>query len=294
MELKEILSGRIRDLSHRAWQSDVPAHTSFLSSSEQALFYEILRKEYHITSDSGLINGVPFLLYGGKTDSDRSAAFFLPSWQDPETFLQEERDNASYISSIHILPAASAGHETQNPTDYQESASLTEKRNESPGKFSEALGHRDYLGAVMNLGIERNRIGDILTRGEEAFIFVLTEVAPTLCNELSRVRHTPVRCEIVPPSRCTLEPEYVQITGSVASERLDAVLAMAYRLSRGKAQELLSSDRVFVNGRTVHNCSYIPKPGERVSVRGLGKFIYEGAGGTSRKGRLFVSIKAFR
>ena len=160
--------------------------------------------------------------------------------------------------------------------------------------YSEALTHRDYLGALMNLGLERDRIGDILTDSENAYLFVMKENAELICSELIRIRHTSVVCHPVPASSCTIRPEFEEREGSVSSERLDAILAMVYHLSRGKAQELVEQELVFVDGRTAFSGGYDLKPGSRVSVRGHGKFQYLGAGAQTKKGRFYAKVKIWK
>ena len=102
-----------------------------------------------------------------------------------------------------------------------------------------------------------------------------------------------MRCEIVRCSECGIEPKFQEISGSVASERIDAILAFVYHLSRSEAQKLIESESVFIDGRTAFSGGYDLKEGARVSVRGHGKFIYLGTTNTTRKGRLFINVKLF-
>ncbi len=222
MDENNLLAGRIRDLSIKTYQNDYLTHTDFLSASDLALFYEILRKQ-GISGNTRTVNGVPFVVYGGRQDADRNVVCFLPSYQSEADFLRFEPETGSVIKLVHVLP-----------------------RNR---KFADALTHRDYLGALMNLGIVRDKIGDILVGEKEAYIFVLNEIAELVSKELLQVKYTTVQCEIVNPVACTLEPKFEEVAGSVASERLDAVLAMVYHLSRTKAQELISAEQVLSVGK---------------------------------------------
>ena len=160
-------------------------------------------------------------------------------------------------------------------------------------KFADDLNHRDYLGSLMNLGIERDQIGDILTGDKEAFVFATTEIAEMICKELVRIKHTSVKCEKVSSSDCDIRPAFEETSGSVASERCDAIIAFVYHLSRNEAQKLIEAESVFIDGRTAYSGGYDLKPGSRVSIRGHGKFIYDGPSGTTRKGRLFVNVRKF-
>lgn len=266
MEQQDYLSGRIRELSQKAYQNDYITHTDFLTASELSLFYDILAK-MGIPPQVHSINGAAYVVYGGWEDADRNVVCFLPSYLDEEQFLLQERAEGEVLECIRVRAV-----------------------NE---KFSDVLTHRDYLGALMNLGIERDRIGDILTDESGACIFTKKEIAPLICEELLRIRHTSVRCERIPASACDIRTRYEELSGSVASERLDAVLAMVYHLPRTKAQMLLERECVYADGKTVSSAAYRLQEGERVSVRGYGKFIYLGEENRSRKGRLFVRIKKF-
>ncbi len=160
-------------------------------------------------------------------------------------------------------------------------------------RFSDHPGHRDYLGALMNLGIERDRIGDILVRGDTAFVFVLRAMAGTIAADLTSVRHTTVRCAIADPGTADLAPHFREVTGSVASERLDALLSMAWHLSRTTAKALVEAEQVYADGRLVTDAGRQVRAGTRVSVRGKGKFIYDGMQARSRKDRLMVTIRIY-
>ena len=269
MEESEYLAGRIRELSNKAYQNEYVTHTEFLSASEIAAVYEIMARQ-GMPAGVNVCNGVSFCLYGGWEEADRNVLCFLPSYLDEEAFCLQGAADPQVVSCIRVRPVNA--------------------------RFADDLIHRDYLGALMNMGIERDQIGDILAvRGsEDAFIFVMKDIAKVICAELIRIRHTSVRCEEVLPGECNICPEFEEIEGSVASERLDAILAFVYRLSRAQAQQLIEAQDVFVDGRSAFSGGYDLKTGARVSVRGYGKFQYEGTGGTSKKGRLFAKVKLYK
>lgn len=262
----EFLAGRVRDLANRAYQNGFVTHTDFLSLSELSHFYKMLASE-GVSSNVHEYCGSHYVIYGGFDDAERAMICFLPDYMDEETFLLSEKAEPSVLSCVHITPLNS--------------------------KFSDDLNHRDYLGSLMNLGIERDQIGDILTGDKEAFVFATTEIAEMICKELVRIKHTSVKCEKVSSSDCDIRPAFEEIGGSVASERCDAIIAFVYHLSRNDAQKLIEAESVFIDGRTAYSGGYDLKPGSRVSVRGHGKFIYDGPSGTTRKGRLFVNVRKF-
>lgn len=160
-------------------------------------------------------------------------------------------------------------------------------------RFSEELSHRDYLGALMNLGIDRGKLGDIVLQGQEAYLFCETKIAEYLMKELTRIRHTTVTCQSCSCEEVHYEPRLQVITGSVASVRLDALLSLAFRTSRSSLTGLIEGGKTFVNGRLITSNGYHPKEGDLVSVRGYGRFRYCGIHSESKKGRFFVTLEKY-
>ena len=159
-------------------------------------------------------------------------------------------------------------------------------------KFAGDLGHRDFLGSLMGLGIERRLLGDIQIAGGEGFLFCLEEIAPYICDNLIQVARTTVRCEVCQaPEQLSQPPEPTEVV--VASERLDALIAAVWRLSRSDAQGLLEKGMVFIDGRMIESAAHTLKEGDVVSVRHQGRFRYEGALRETKKGRLRVSVRVW-
>ena len=131
------------------------------------------------------------------------------------------------------------------------------------------------------------------SRDEEAFVFVLQDIAPFVCRELTRVRHTTVTAAVTAPGECPSVVNTRLESGSSASERADSLAALVFHLSRSQAQRLIEQEKVFADGRIITSSSYTPSPGERISVRGYGKFRYLGTDGTTRKGRLIVRFERY-
>ena len=160
-------------------------------------------------------------------------------------------------------------------------------------KFSDALTHRDFLGALIGLGIGREVVGDILAEDNCAWLFCLPSIAPFILEEFSKVKHTPIRCALseVPVSVDSPEQSAPVV---VSSLRLDTLIAAVYHLSRSASRELIEKERVFINGRLVSNTAAQPKAGQVVSVRGHGKFRYEANARETKKGRLRVDVAIFK
>ena len=204
-------------------------------------------------------SSAPFTLKGGYAGSERSLACF----GDESLCGYQEKPP---IACIHISPISQ--------------------------KFADVLSHRDFLGSLLALGLRRNVLGDIIISDNCAYLFCLESVAGYVLEQLSKVKHTSVRCTVTgAPEIVTVLPEPIQI--NIASERLDAIIAAVYKLSRGESQQLFSQGKVFVNSRLMESSSFCPPTGSIVSVRGCGRFIYEEIMGETRKGRLRASVRIF-
>ena len=160
-------------------------------------------------------------------------------------------------------------------------------------KFADALTHRDFLGALLSLGVRRGVLGDIILSDNTGYVFCLDTIASLITDELKQVRRTTVKCNVLNevPVLATTEPEEQSI--NVASERLDAVVAAVFKLSRSQAQTLFKEGKIFVNSRLSENTGFQPSDGDIISVRGLGRFAFSGVSGQSRKGRLFVTVRVY-
>jgi len=160
-------------------------------------------------------------------------------------------------------------------------------------KFADELTHRDFLGTLMGLGIKRETIGDILTDDNCGYVFCEKKVARFVLDNLDRVKHTTVRCEMTlsPPDSVGALPEERTVT--VPSLRLDAMVAAVYKISRSESQQLFMQKLIFVNGKMTVNSSYIPKEDEIISVRHKGRFVFCGKIGETKKQRLKISVRVF-
>ena len=145
----------------------------------------------------------------------------------------------------------------------------------------------------MNLGIERCTLGDVIIRENVGYVFATEEIAKFITGELSKVKRTDVKaCEVDDiPSGELYKTEDKRI--QIQSERIDAVIAKAYSLSREDAQLLVKKGLVFVGGREINSSSYTPKKDDKISVRGYGRLIYRGFDSTSRKGKLNAIVSVY-
>lgn len=263
---EQMMRKHFEDLSRMARQRGFPFYSDFTGLAGRDLAYQATAVQFPDLPFSGL----PLAFYGGYPDAERGIVSFLPEagWPAPEP-------EKYPLSCIRIAPANR--------------------------RFSEELSHRDYLGTVMGLGLERNQIGDIVIRHEGrkdaefvvAYIFCKQDKA-NLLLEVDRIRHTTVIAEKMDTAE-TLHwtPEYRDISGSVASLRLDAVLSIAIRASRTQSLHLIRDGSIYINGRCCTENAKLLQDGDILSVRGHGKYLFQHHGAVSKKGRYQITIKQY-
>lgn len=160
-------------------------------------------------------------------------------------------------------------------------------------KFADELTHRDFLGALMNLGIRREMLGDIVIDDNCGYAFCLEQIKNYILDNLNKVKHTAVSVDIVkdmPENICAV-PGETEFT--VSSCRIDVLVSAVYKLSRKEASRLFETDKVFVNSRQNKNSSYTVKDNDVISVRGFGRFVFSSVVRKTRKDRLVVSVRKY-
>ncbi len=160
-------------------------------------------------------------------------------------------------------------------------------------KFAEKLGHRDFLGAILNLGIDRSVLGDIVITEKGAYIFIKENMAEFVADGLTKVRRTAVKCQITDklPEGELYKTKEIRV--QAVGERIDALVAKVFSISRDDSATLFSRGLVFIGGRCCESVSHKLKEGDIVSVRGYGRFIYRGIDGHTKKGKLNILIEQY-
>ena len=159
-------------------------------------------------------------------------------------------------------------------------------------KGSPALTHRDYLGSLLGLGIERAVTGDIFVREDGADAVVLSDMADYLAQNLVSVGRASVSCEVLDISQLMTGAQQTrEIRDTVASLRLDSICASAFRTARGKAQDAIRAGLVSVNGRQCLKPDTELSEGDRISCRGKGRAVLAEVGGRTRKDRITITLK---
>jgi RNA-binding protein YlmH len=160
-------------------------------------------------------------------------------------------------------------------------------------KFSRELTHRDFLGSVLGLGINREKTGDILIEPDRAYMFADKEVASFICANLERVGHTKVKVSLLD----SYTPEVKEGTEkriTVTSLRLDALLCGAFNLSRGKVADLIKGEKAFINWIPVTNGAKLVSQGDTLTLRGCGRVVLKELQGITKKERYAVVLEIFK
>lgn len=152
-------------------------------------------------------------------------------------------------------------------------------------KFADNLNHRDFLGALMNLGIKRETLGDIFVKDNQACLFCLESMSEYIVENLTRIKHTSVSAKIESDVSDITAPVMQEKIIQVASERIDAVVAKVYNLSRQDSLEMFAKNLIFLNGRLCTENAKLLKNDDVISVRGQGKFVFSEIINESKKGK---------
>lgn len=155
------------------------------------------------------------------------------------------------------------------------------------------IRHRDVLGTVMSLGLTREAVGDILTEDGRAVVFVTSEVADYIVAQTEKIGGTGVKAEIGFKGALPAGDTLTELSGTVASERLDCVVSVLAASSRTAAAELIENGLVSINSQVCERITRAVSDGDIISVRGKGKFIIEALTERTRKNRLVLKYKKY-
>lgn len=162
-------------------------------------------------------------------------------------------------------------------------------------KISGARGcsHRDFLGSLLGLGITRDMIGDILISDKDAYVFIYDTIKSYVMQNLTKIASYNVILTEEDSINSLPQKKFEEIFGTVSSVRLDSVVSLFTKKSRGDSQSLINAERVFVNHSVCKNTSMRPKEGDIISVRGFGKMKLISIGGETKKGRIRITINKY-
>lgn len=199
------------------------------------------------------------VFHGGHPDAERTIAFFLPDWMEEASL-----DVSEHIRAIRLTAA-----------------------------FGEP-GHRDYMGAILGMGVGREWVGDILVDGREAIVFCQPSVLRHLLS-IDKVGRCGVKAaEIGLDEVPAREKKTEERRFTVMSPRLDAVAAGLFHLSRTETARQIALGALTLNYTECLKPDAGVKEGDVLSLRGAGKGRIAEIGGSSRKGRLFVTAELYK
>lgn len=210
----------------------------------------------------GRLPGVNFAFCGGYAEAERKLCLFLPDYLTASDWVSSD-DGPLCALTATVPPMAE-------------------------------LTHRDYLGALMGLGLSREKCGDILPTRQGAQIILLRETGQLVERQWESVGRYPVRLAPLPLADLAAPQTQVQrIRDTVSSLRLDSVIAAGFSLSRTRATELIRGGRILRNHRPCDKSDQAVGEGDVFSCRGMGKFVLRSAAGKSKKGRIILEIQRY-
>lgn len=168
-------------------------------------------------------------------------------------------------------------------------------RIELPEDLKGKYTHRDYLGAVIKLGVKREKVGDIIVDKDGADIIVDKDITKFLLenlNSLTRFSKSKITVEKIENLR-KVEIKKEEIDIIVSSLRLDNVISELARCSRNKALEIINTERVFINFQNETKKTKQIKPGDIVTIRGKGRFYIKELVGQTKSGRTIIKVEKF-
>ena len=212
--------------------------------------------------ETGLIPAVGYprhLFFGGFPEAERTICAFLPDWQEEDTWLAG--------CPLRALRCTWSGA---------------------------ALTHRDFLGAILGLGLDREKVGDLLVGEGSCDVLVLEDVADFLLFHLDQAGRAHLKVSAIPLEEVNAPEVRVKaVRDTVSSLRLDAVAASGFSLARGKAAGLIASGKVQLNHQECLKPDRAVAQGDTISCRGLGKCVVKEVGGPSKKGRIMIELERY-
>lgn len=229
-------------------------YTDFLHISERSIVEKVLKEER-------IFN---FVFYGGKEEADRSVLIFYPDKINEEMLLK------NYEKIFNVIRI-----KLPNNIEYE---------------------HREFLSGIMKLGIKREKFGDIIVTDFGADIIVFSEISKILAEDLKGLtRFRKSEIEIVSINELTyVEPEFEKFNVIVSSLRLDNFVSELANSSRTRASEIINEGKVFLNSINEFKDSKKIEINDIITVRGKGKFIFDGIEKETRSGRLLINMRKYK
>lgn len=262
------LFARLADLSEKA-DRGMPGITPFLTPREEHYAASYLNR-----------HGIQYIAYGGYAEAERKKIYLLPSYMELPDGVQErpqDFDVCSFFSDF----------------GYQTNIAVTQ----IVGSGYRMLNHRDFLGALLGMGLQRNVLGDILIcdeNGQKAILFCEETIVPFLEQELIWVANDKVRLMRLTEKTVKVPPKrFLPIRDTIASPRLDCVIAALCGLSREKAKGIIESGVAEVNYESAERPERTVVAPSLISVRGFGRYRILSLTDRTKKGRLRLEAEQY-
>ncbi len=254
-EEKTVLS-HILDLAERSRMRETVESGNFMSDSLKMRAEELLRRTGYTDC----------FFWGGYNDAERTCPVFFTDYCD-ESVIVTDPSLAEIVFIFAELDRFNKGAE---------------------------LSHRDVLGSLMGLGIERDAVGDISADGNGAVFALKEPIAPFVLENLTKISRYPVKPTLSTHLRPSNKNDFEECFDTVASLRLDAVTAALFNTSRSIASEAISSGVLSVNGVTAKKADADVREGDKIAWRGHGRAMLEKTDGVSKKGRIRLLYKKWK
>ncbi len=264
MNERESFSARLEELCLRAERMYEPTFTHFLTPEEGQAALAAAKAHPDLF----------VLAFGGFADAERKIFGYFPA-------------------DIYTAPNDLFGSE-ELWTEYDSMAELSYVKITGSGYRN--FSHRDILGSIMACGTKRESLGDILVTEDQRGAYVVTtqKIAPYLCDTLTHIGSDKVKVSLCKKEDLpALSKRFIDLSLSIASTRLDALVAAVTNKSRDHAKKLIAAGKVSLNHTECLSCDKAFAEGDTVSVKGEGKFLVEGFLGKSGKGRDRVVVRKY-
>lgn len=231
--------------------------TDFLDMHQRTIAEKVLKSQ-KITN---------YICYGGYSNAERVMVIIYPEKLE-DVFNNNQYDFNNIVRVIRvILP------------------------NEMKGKYS----HRDYLGAVIKVGLKREKVGDIIVNLDGADLIVSKDISKYIVDsfkELTRFSKSDIYEESIQKLNIT-EPKTEVLNIIIPSMRMDSIVSELIRTSRSKALEIINAERVFVNSEVITKNSKMLKENDMITVRGKGRFKIIKILNSTKKGNLVLEVEKY-